>query len=107
MYCVDFKTSKVRSCANGSKQRMYLKEYESVASPTISLEGLLMHLVIRVYEKRNFISFDVPGAFLQAKFDDDKMLLLKLRGDVIVSTMCEVNPNYKKNVKYENGKKVL
>ena len=99
--------TKVRSCANGSKQRMYLKEYESVASPTVSLEGLLMHLVIGAYEKRNFISFDVPGAFLQAKFDDDKMLLLKLRGDVIVDTMCEVNPDHKQNVRYEKGKKVL
>jgi len=38
--------TKVRSCANCSKQRMYLKEYESVASPTVSLEGLLLHLVI-------------------------------------------------------------
>ena len=66
--------TKVRSCANGTKQRMYLKEYESVASPTVSLEGLLMHLVIGAYGKRNFISFDVPGAFLQAKSDDDKML---------------------------------
>ena len=47
----------------------------------------------------------MPGAFLQAKFDDDKMLLLKLRGDVIVDTMCEVNPEHKKNIRYENGKK--
>ena len=49
--------TKVRSCANGSKQRMYLKEYESVASPTVSLEGLLLHLVIGAYEKRNFEKF--------------------------------------------------
>jgi len=27
---------KERSCANGSKQRSYLTEYESVASPTVS-----------------------------------------------------------------------
>ena len=31
---------KARSCANGSKQRKFLKEYDSVASPTVSLEGL-------------------------------------------------------------------
>ena len=30
---------KGRSCANGSKQRSYLTEYDSVASPTVSLEG--------------------------------------------------------------------
>eukprot|EP00957_Ditylum_brightwellii_P029212 2208022-Ditylum_brightwellii.AAC.1 len=28
------KSIKGRTCANGSKQRLYLKEYESVASPT-------------------------------------------------------------------------
>ena len=99
--------TKVRSCANGSKQRNYLKEFESVASPTVSLEGLLLHLMIGAYEKRKFISFDVPGAFLQAEFDEDKMLLLKLRGDVIVNSMCSVNPAHEKNVRYENGKKVL
>ena len=32
---------KGRSCANGSKQRSYLTEYDSVASPTVSLEGFL------------------------------------------------------------------
>ena len=32
---------KGRSCANGSKQRSYLTEYESVTSPTVSLEGRL------------------------------------------------------------------
>ena len=79
-------------------------QLRSIRSSRVSL---LMHLVIGAYEKRKFISFDVPGAFLQAKFDDDKMLLLKLRRDVIVDTMCEVNPEHKKNIRYENGKKVL
>ena len=34
---------KGRSCANGSKQRSYLTEYDTVASPTVSLEGFLQH----------------------------------------------------------------
>ena len=54
-----------------------------------------------------FISFDVPGAFLQAKFDEDKMLLLKLRGDAVVDVMCQVNPTHNKNERYGNEKKVL
>eukprot|EP00957_Ditylum_brightwellii_P187050 14245190-Ditylum_brightwellii.AAC.1 len=32
------KLIKGRTCANGSKHRLYLKEYESVASPTVGLE---------------------------------------------------------------------
>ena len=71
---------KGRTCANGSKKRQYLKEYESVASPTVGLESLITTLLIGVYEGRNFISFDVPGAFLQAEISDDKLVLLKLKG---------------------------
>ena len=98
---------KARTCANGSKQRMYLKEDESVASPTVSLEGLLAATVIGAYERRKFISFDIPGAFLQAELGDDKMMLLKLRGEKMVELMCEVNEEHRKNVRIENGQTVL
>ena len=63
---------KVRSCANGSKQRAYLTEYESVASPTVSLVDIFTALLIGAYEGREYISFDVPWAFLQAEMSDDK-----------------------------------
>ena len=95
----DGKILKGRTCANGSKQRMYLKEYESVASPTVMLETLCGMLLIGAYEKRKHISFDVPGAFLQAPSPDDKMLL-KLKGR-FVDLMCKVNPAHKANVLYE------
>ena len=35
---------KGRSCANGSKQRSYLNEFDSVASATVSLEGIITTL---------------------------------------------------------------
>ena len=41
---------KGRSCANGSKQRGYLKEYDSVASPAVSLEGIFATLLIGAHE---------------------------------------------------------
>ena len=71
---------KGRSCANGSKQRSYLTEYESVASPTVSLEGMMASLLIGAYERREHISYDVPGAFLQADMSEDKLVLLKFKG---------------------------
>ena len=43
---------KGRSCANGSKQRSYLTKYESVASPTVSLEGMMAMLLIGIHEGR-------------------------------------------------------
>ena len=39
--------------------------------------------------------FDVPGAYLHAKFPDDKTVLMRLR-DEFVDIMCDVNPEYKK-----------
>ena len=98
---------KLRTCANGSKQRQYSKEYESVASPTVGLESLMTALLIGAHEGRKFISFDVPGAFLQAEMAEDKLVLLKLRRQ-FVDMMCEINPEFKPHVRCEttkNGKK--
>ena len=94
---------KGRTCANGSKQRQYLKEYETVASPTVGLESLVTTLLVGVHEGRNFISFDVPGAFLQAEMSDDKLVLLKLKGK-FVDMMCEVNPEFEHHICYETRK---
>ena len=51
-------------------------------------------------------TFDVPGAYLQTEMPEDKRILLRIR-DEFLDIMCEVNPDYKPYVKYENGKKVL
>ena len=42
---------KGRTCANGSKQRKYVKEGEISSSPTASLESIIATLVIDSYEK--------------------------------------------------------
>ena len=87
---------------------MYLKENESVASPTVSLEGLITSLIIDAYEGRDVSSFDVPGAYLHAMLpnEDGKRILSKIKGE-FVDLMCEVNPDFKKYVIYKNGIKVL
>ena len=54
-------------------------------------------MVIAAYEGRKAISFDVPGAFLQAELPDDKLLLLRLTGD-FVDIMCDINPEHKKTL---------
>ena len=94
---------KARCCANGSKQKFYLKEYESVASPTVGLESLITTLMIAVHEERKVISFDVPGAFLQAEMSEEKLVLLKLKGR-FADMMCEINPEHEKNILYEVGR---
>ena len=55
---------KGRFCVDGSKERRYLKQDESVASSTAALESLFMTLLIDAYEGRDVATYDVPGAYL-------------------------------------------
>ena len=98
---------KGRTCANGSEQRKYLKEDESVASPTCAVESLFSSLIIDAMEERDVAVFDIPGAFLQPEVPEDKMILMRLRGK-FVDIMCQVNPEHEPNVIYDSkGRKIL
>ena len=97
---------KGRTCANGSKQKLYIKDGEFYSSPTVSLEALFLSLVMAVKEGRKVAVFDVPGAYLHAEMPSDKQVLMVLRGE-FVDMMCEANPEYKAYVHEVNGKKVL
>ena len=55
-------TIKGRKWYDGSKQKRYLVNDESVASPTVSLESLFTTLVIDTYEERDIATFNIPGA---------------------------------------------
>ena len=44
-------TTKGRTCENGSKQRLYLREVKIVASLTVSLKKLFTTLIIDAYGK--------------------------------------------------------
>ena len=63
---------KGRTCADDSKQRRYLKEFESVASPKLSLDRLFGSTMIDVFEGRDVATCDVPGAFLHAELPPGK-----------------------------------
>ena len=97
---------KGRTCANGRKQRRFIKPGDIISSPTVSLESILLTLVIDAYEGRYVSIADVPGAYLHAEMPPEKRVLLRLVGK-FVDIMCQVNPEYLKYVRYENGKKVL
>ena len=85
---------KGRSCLNRSNQWKYLRENESIASPTCQLEALFLSLIIDVMEKSDVAVFDIPGAYLHAEIPEDKKVLMKLR-DEFVDIMCTVNPEHK------------
>ena len=97
---------KGRACADGSQQRKYLPDDESVASPTTSLESVNTSFVIDAFEHRYAAITDIPGAYLHADIPSDKEILMKFVGE-FVDILCDVNPEYKDFVQYENGVKVL
>ena len=78
---------KGRMCANGAPHRKFIPR-EEANSPTVSLDGLMYMALTAAHEKRKVVSFDVPGAFLQADIPKDKFRLLKLE-DKYVDIMCE------------------
>ena len=47
------------------------------------------------------MDFDIPGDYLHAEFPDDQKVLMRLRGR-FVNTMCEINPEHKRNISYES-----
>ena len=100
--------TKGRTCVNGSGQRKYLKQDESVDSQTAALESLIKTLLIDAYEERDIAIYDEYGAYLHATLShtwSKERALMKLEGDFI-DIMVKVNPEHAKNVVYEHGKKV-
>jgi hypothetical protein len=77
---------------------------EDSASPTVSLEGLILSLMIDAKEGRDVATTDIAGAYLHATMDD--FVIVKLTGKII-DIMCDVNPDLQKLVVIENDIKVL
>ena len=83
-------TFKGTTCADGSNQKIYLGNDESVTLPTVSLESLFTTLVIDAYEERYIANFEIPGAYLHAEMLADKNVILKLHGR-FVESICNIN----------------
>jgi len=96
---------KGRAVADRSPTRAYVPR-EEATSLTASLEAQMATLLIDAHEDRDVAIFDIPGAYLHAHLPDGKFVLLKIEGQ-FVDIMCEVNPEFLPDVRYENGKKVL
>ena len=73
---------------------------------TVHLEALLTTLKTDALEGGDTSVFDVPGAYLHDDMPKDNILLFIIQGD-FVDIMCEMNPDHKKNLIYENVQKVL
>eukprot|EP00804_Cyclotella_cryptica_P030257 CCRYP_017126-RA/>CCRYP_017126-RA protein AED:0.35 eAED:0.30 QI:0/0/0/1/1/1/2/0/455 len=79
---------KARACANGSKQRSYIRK-ESAISPMVGTDSVFITSVIEAHKGRRVVKLDIPGAFLHA--DTDEMVHMLLRGE-LAELMVKVDP---------------
>jgi hypothetical protein len=84
---------------------------EEAASPTASLEGILLTSIVDVKENRDVMSADIPNAFIQAHLpateDGDERVIMKITG-VLVDLLVSIDPTkYGPFVVTEKGTKTL
>jgi hypothetical protein len=104
------KSVKARMVYNGKPTREWHDKNAS-ASPTASLESIVLTCGIAAKEKRDVMSADVPNAFIQALMPipekGDDRVIMKITG-VLVDLLIEIDSStYGPYVVYEKGRKVL
>jgi hypothetical protein len=80
---------KARGCANGSKQRSYIKK-EDAASPTVSTDSIFITAAIEAHEQRDVALVDIPGAYLHAETDENVMMCFK---GVLAELLVKIDPD--------------
>ena len=69
---------KGRAVADGSQQRQHVDK-EKAASPTASLESIMLTSVIEASEGREVAVTDIPNAFIQTDVEKEDTVIMKLR----------------------------
>ena len=77
-------------CSDGSKQRHCPgHKKEDYASPTVSLEGVMLAASTKAHKLKHIACFDIQGAFLHVKCKDGDIYML-LKGKLMeVMTLVE------------------
>ena len=95
---------KGRTCADGRPQQKCIPK-EDAASPTVSLEGVLLTAVVDAEEGRDIAVVDIPNAFVQTKNVDK--VIMKMRGKLAELMVLMAPEIYRKAIILEHGKPVL
>ena len=88
---------KGRGCGDGRSQREYITKEESSLS-TVSLYALIGSYVMDALDGRKVITVDIPGAFLQGDWPQNKHSRYIMFEGIMVEMICEIDPSYHKNV---------
>ena len=85
---------KGRMVFDGRKTREWITKEDS-ASPTATLEGILLTVTIYAHENRDVMSADVPNAFIQTEMPEIKQgeerVMMKITG-VLVDMLIQLDP---------------
>ena len=79
-------TIKARSCADGSKQRLWMNK-DDTASPTVMLESIFLTCLVDTIEGRDVTVVDIPNAFIQTRHSGEKVIL-KIQGK-LAELLCK------------------
>ena len=102
-------TIKGRQVYNGKPTQEWLSK-EDAASPTVSLESIMLLAAIDAHKKRDNMTVDIPNAFIQMPLeqsDGNKQTIMKITG-VLVDMLVSIDPTkYQDYVVIEKGRKTL
>ena len=87
---------KARECADGKLQQEYIGEGEA-SFPTISIYALFTSFKTNTIDKRQVMTCDIPGAFLQSDWPSNKPTYLKF-DDIMVDMLLEIDTTLKEHV---------
>ena len=109
-YLSEKRDGTIKGCTvyNGKPTHEWLTKQDS-ASPTVSLESIMLTGVIDAYEHRDVMTVDVPNAFIQTELPqvEGDRVIMKITGSLVDILVC-INLNlYKDRVVFEKGKKTL
>ena len=85
-----FEKIKARLVAGGHLQDKTI--YDSLSSPTVSLEALMIVLGIAAVEGRTIVSVDITGAYLECDLPEDDEVIM-LIDSKLVSFLREIDPS--------------
>ena len=111
IFLVEKKSGKIkaRHCANGSKQREWMRS-EEAASPTVMTESVLLTATIEAQEERDVATFDIPNAFIQTEVqprdEQGDRIIMKIKG-AMIDMLIDIDDSYEEYVAYERGERVL
>ena len=86
---------KSRLVAGGHLQIKDLFAPNEISSPTVSINSVFMVIAMGVSQHRNFMTFDIAQAYLNAPMPEEHDVHMTL-DELTTRILCEIDPSYKK-----------